>query len=122
MGVTFFRIAVGFVTLSVVPGARRSIRREDWTNTAALGVLWMAFPLTMFPFAEQHVSSALAGMLNGAVPLFVAATATAISRRLPPPAILAGPAVGFFGAILVAVPGMTPSGGAGGHWIGVLFI
>ena len=49
-----------------------------------LGVIWMAFPLCMFPFAEQHVSSALAGMLNGAVPLFVAAVASALARRAPP--------------------------------------
>ena len=121
-GVAFVRILVGFLTLSVVPAVRRPIAKADRGKTMILGVIWMAFPLTMFPFAEQHVSSALAGMLNGAVPLFVAATATAISRRLPPPAILAGLAVGFFGAILVAVPGMTSTGDAAGQWIGVLLI
>jgi drug/metabolite transporter (DMT)-like permease len=121
-GVAFVRIAVGFLTLSAVPAVRRPIAKADRGKTMILGVVWMAFPLTMFPFAEQHVSSALAGMLNGAVPLFVAATAAAISRRLPPPAILAGLAVGFLGTILVAIPGMTSSGGAGGQWIGVVLI
>jgi drug/metabolite transporter (DMT)-like permease len=121
-GVAFVRIVVGFLTLSVVPAVRRPLARADRGKTMILGVIWMAFPLTMFPFAEQHVSSALAGMLNGAVPLFVAATATAISRRLPAPAILGGLAVGFLGAILVAAPGMTSSGDAGGQWIGVLLI
>jgi drug/metabolite transporter (DMT)-like permease len=121
-GVAFVRIVVGFLTLSVVPAVRRPIAKADRGKTMILGVIWMAFPLTMFPFAEQHVSSALAGMLNGAVPLFVAATATAISRRLPPPAILTGLAVGFMGAILVAVPGMTSSSDAGGQLIGVLLI
>jgi drug/metabolite transporter (DMT)-like permease len=76
----------------------------------------------MFPFAEQHVSSALAGMLNGAVPLFVAAVAGAVSRRLPSPAVLAGLAVGFLGAILIALPGLTASAGPGGQTIGVLLI
>src|SRR5437867_12899234 len=70
MGVTFVRIAVGFVTLSLVPSARRPIARGDRLKTALLGILWLAFPLSMFPLAEQHVSSALAGMLNGATPLF----------------------------------------------------
>jgi drug/metabolite transporter (DMT)-like permease len=121
-GVAFVRIVVGFLTLSVVPAVRRPIAKADRGKTMILGVIWMAFPLTMFPFAEQHVSSALAGMLNGAVPLFVAATATAISRRLPPPSILTGLAVGFMGAILVAVPGMTSSSDAGGQLIGVLLI
>ena len=69
MGVTFVRIAIGFVTLSLVPSARRPIVRGDRLKTALLGILWLAFPLSMFPFAEQHVSSALAGMLNGATPL-----------------------------------------------------
>src|SRR5438093_11416276 len=61
MGVTFVRIAVGFVTLSLVPSARRPIARGDRLKTALLGILWLAFPLSMFPLAEQHVSSALAG-------------------------------------------------------------
>src|SRR5438093_6873705 len=68
MGVTFVRIAVGFVTLSLVPSARRPIVRADRLKTALLGILWLAFPLSMFPLAEQHVSSALAGLLNGATP------------------------------------------------------
>ena len=82
-GVTFSRIAIGFLTLSLFPSARRPVARADWAGTAALGVLWLAFPLSMFPFAEQHVSSALTGMLNGATPLFVAAVASLIAHQLP---------------------------------------
>ena len=106
-GVAFVRILVGFLTLSLVPAVRRPIQRSDRTRVGVLGVIWMAFPLCMFPFAEQHVSSALAGMLNGAVPLFVAAVASALARRAPPRPVLAGLAVGFLGAILIALPGMT---------------
>ena len=84
-GVTFSRIAIGFLTLSLFPSARRPVARADWAGTAALGVLWLAFPLSMFPFAEQHVSSALTGMLNGATPLFVAAVASLIAHQLPQP-------------------------------------
>ena len=75
-GVTFTRIAIGFLTLSLFPSARRPVARADWAGTAALGVLWLAFPLSMFPFAEQHVSTALTGMLNGAMPLFAAVVAS----------------------------------------------
>ena len=98
-GVAFIRILVGFLTLSVVPAVRRPVHRADRARIAVLGVIWMAFPLSMFPFAEQHVSSALAGMLNGAVPLFVAAVAGGIARRAPARPILIGLAVGFLGAI-----------------------
>jgi drug/metabolite transporter (DMT)-like permease len=121
-GVAFVRILVGFLTLSLVPAARQPIAKADWSRTAVLGIIWMAFPLTMFPFAEQRVSSALAGMLNGAVPLFVAAVAGALARRVPSPAVLAGLAVGFLGAILIALPGLTGAAGPAGQTIGVLLI
>jgi drug/metabolite transporter (DMT)-like permease len=103
-GVAFVRIAVGFVTLAFVPAARRPIDRRDWHGIAWLGLLWFAFPMSMFPHAEQHVSSALAGMLNGATPLFVAAVASLLARRLPSRAIVVGLSVGMAGAILVAAP------------------
>ncbi len=52
--------------------------------------MWIAFPLSMFPFAEQHVSSALTGMLNGATPLFAAIVAGAFARKAPARAVLIG--------------------------------
>ena len=107
MGVTFVRIAIGFATLSLVPSARRPILREDRPKTGALGILWLAFPLSMFPFAEQHVSSALAGMLNGATPLFAALVASLLARRAPQPKVALGLAVGFAGAVLIALPGLS---------------
>ena len=103
-GVTFTRILVGFITLALFPGSRRPVSRDDWLGTALVGVLWMAFPLSMFPFAEQHVSSALTGMLNGAVPLFTAIVAAGIARRLPSRSIAMGIAVGLAGGVLMALP------------------
>jgi drug/metabolite transporter (DMT)-like permease len=121
-GVAFARILVGFLTLSLIPSVRRPILQADRGRTALLGVLWLAFPLTMFPYAEQHVSSALAGMLNGATPLFVAAVASGLARRAPSPAVLTGLCIGVLGAILIALPGVTATGEAGGQAIGVLLI
>ena len=103
-GVAFVRILVGFATLSLFRAARRPVMRSDWAGVVWLGVLWLAFPLSMFPFAEQHVSSALTGMLNGANPLFTAIVAAAIVRRVPSRRVLAGLAVGMAGAILMALP------------------
>jgi drug/metabolite transporter (DMT)-like permease len=113
-GVTFTRIAIGFVTLSLFPSVRRPVARADWAGTAWLGVLWFAFPLSMFPFAEQHVSSALTGMLNGATPLCVAAVASLLAHRLPERGILIGLAVGLGGAIVMALPAMGGSSSAFG--------
>jgi drug/metabolite transporter (DMT)-like permease len=103
-GVTFVRILVGFATLSMFPAARRPILRSDWTGTVGLGVLWLAFPLSMFPLAERHVSSALTGMLNGANPLFTAIVAAVVACRAPSRRVCAGLAIGMTGAMLMAIP------------------
>jgi drug/metabolite transporter (DMT)-like permease len=103
-GVTFARILIGFATLSLFPSARRPIVRSDWVGSAGLGVLWLAFPLGMFPFAEQRVSSALTGMLNGANPLFTAIVAAFLARRAPSRRVLAGLAIGMAGTMLMALP------------------
>jgi drug/metabolite transporter (DMT)-like permease len=121
-GVTFARILIGFLTLSAIPAARKPIGRGDRVKTAWLGVLWLAFPLSMFPFAEQHVSSALTGMLNGATALFAAAVASILARRLPSLRMRVGLAVGFTGALLIAWPGMTSADPSDNQGFGVLLI
>jgi drug/metabolite transporter (DMT)-like permease len=103
-GVTFVRILVGFVSLALIPAARRSVPSSAWVGVALLGVLWFAFPLSMFPFAEQRVTSALTGMLNGANPLFTAMVAALLARRAPSRGVAMGLAVGLTGAVLVAWP------------------
>ena len=118
-GLTFARILVGFVTLGLVPSARQSIAREDRRKVILLGLIWLALPLSMFPFAEQRVSSALTGMLNGANPLFVAIVAAAFSRQLPGRDVLFGLAVGLAGTVLVAWPSLSLGGSS---LEGVLFI
>jgi drug/metabolite transporter (DMT)-like permease len=105
-GLTFARILVGFGLLGLLPAARRPVARTDWARVALLGVIWLAFPLTMFPLAEQRVSSALTGMLNGANPLFTAVVAAAMTRRLPSRRVGAGLAVGLLGVALVALPSL----------------
>lgn len=109
-GVAFVRILIGFATLACFPAARRSIGRGDGLAIASLGVLWLAFPLSMFPFAEQSVSSAVTGMLNGAVPLFAAIVASLLTRRLPTRNVRIGIAVGIGGAVLIAWPNVNDGG------------
>jgi len=105
-GVSFLRICVGFATLACVPSARKPIARADWLAVAWLGLLWFAFPLSMFPFAEQRVSSALTGMLNGATPLFTTLVAAYIARRPPSRGVAIGLAVGLLGTVVIALPSL----------------
>ena len=103
-GVTFVRIAVGFLTLACFPAAWKRVPRSEWMAIAALGVLWLAFPLSMFPYAEQRVSSALTGMLNGGTSLTATIVAAVLARQLPARGVIQGLLIGIVGVVLVALP------------------
>jgi len=106
-GVTFARILLGFVALGLFPAARRPVARGDWAPIAALAVTWFAFPLSVFPFAEQHVSSALTGLLNGGTPIFVVMVSSLLSRSVPSKPVLIALAVGLLGLGLIAAPSLA---------------
>jgi drug/metabolite transporter (DMT)-like permease len=60
----------------------------------------------MFPLAEQHVSSAVTGMLNGANPLFTAIVTSILVGHLPARGVMIGLGVGLTGAVMVAWPSL----------------
>lgn len=111
-GITFMRIAIGFACLSLVPAARRPLAPGDGWRTAMLGFLWLALPLSLFPFAEQRVSSALTGMLNGAAPITTAIVASLVARRWPERPVMWGLVTGVSGTILIAIPDIDGSSSA----------
>jgi drug/metabolite transporter (DMT)-like permease len=113
-GITFMRVAIGFACLACVPAARRPLAKGDAWPTAMLGVLWLALPLSLFPFAEQRVSSALTGMLNGATPITTALVAALLSRQWPERPIVAGLVTGVAGTVLIALPDLDGSSSAAG--------
>lgn len=111
--VGFGRIALGALALSFVPAARRpatAIDRADVPRIALLGLIWMAIPLTLFPIAGQWISSALAGMLNGGMPIITAVVATALGLRRPGRIQIIGLAVGFVGVALISAPSLAIGG------------
>ncbi|NOX30192.1 MAG: DMT family transporter, partial [Actinobacteria bacterium] len=104
----FLRVALAFIALSFLRSARSvPVERADWPRIVVLGVLWMALPFILFPLAEQRVSSSLAGMLNGAVPLFAAAIAAILLRRLPGSKQMIGLLIGLVGLLLIGLPAFT---------------
>jgi drug/metabolite transporter (DMT)-like permease len=107
--VAWSRLALGAATLALFRRARSEIHREDWGRVAALGLLWMAIPFVLFPMAEQRISSALAGMLNGAVPLLSALFAALLMKKLPGRKQMAGLFLGFVGVVAIAAPAVVTS-------------
>lgn len=120
--ITPMRVLFGFLTLACFPAARHGhIEGVDRPRVALLGVIWMAIPLSLFPFAEQHVSSSVTGMLNGATPIFVTTVAAAMARSLPRRRAILGLVIGFLGVVLIALPSGT-SGGNSWLGIGMIFL
>lgn len=108
--VALLRIVFGALTLTLVPAARRPLRHpEDWRLVALLGMVWMALPFVLFTVAQQHIPSALAGMINGAAPLFTALVALAWWRRAPGGRLILGLVVGFVGVVLIGLPNVEGS-------------
>lgn len=103
--ISLLRVGLGALALLAVPRARRTrIDREDWPRVALLGVVWMGVPLLLFPVAQQWIDSSVAGMINGAMPLTVAAWSAMLLGRLPGRAQAVGLLVGFAGIVAIAVP------------------
>jgi drug/metabolite transporter (DMT)-like permease len=120
--ITPMRILFGFLTLAMFPTARNGrIERVDRRRVAVLGLIWMAIPLSLFPFAEQHVSSSVTGMLNGATPIFVTAVAAFLAHKLPKRQAIIGLAIGFLGVVLIAIPSGS-DGDSSWFGIGLIFI
>jgi drug/metabolite transporter (DMT)-like permease len=97
------RIAFGVLALGLLPSSRRPIDRADWPRVVLLGVVWMALPFVLFSLAERTVPTAIAGMINGAVPLATAAVAALMHRRAP--SLRRGVALllGLFGVSVIAL-------------------
>jgi drug/metabolite transporter (DMT)-like permease len=110
--VALSRLVLGAAALALFPATRHPVERSDWPAIALLGVVWMSVPLLLFPIAQQWVDSAIAGMINGGVPLFAAVVAAVLLRRLPGPVQVAGLLVGFGGVILITLPAASQSGGS----------
>jgi drug/metabolite transporter (DMT)-like permease len=104
--VAFLRLGFGVATLTLIPGVRRAVPRSEWPAIALLGVVWMAVPFTLFPVAQQWIDSSLAGMLNAAAPLFTAAIAALVWRRMPGRRQEIGLLIGFLGVIVVSWPSL----------------
>lgn len=103
--VAWLRIAFGALALVALPAARAPLRhRGDGRLVAVLGVVWMGVPFMLLTVAQQHIPSALAGMINGAAPLFTATIAALWFKQAPGLRLLSGLGVGFAGVLAIGLP------------------
>ncbi len=108
--ITLLRVGLGALILNLLPGPRIQVASEDRTRVLALSILWVGIPFTLFPIAEQHISSAVTGLLNGAMPIFTALFAALFFGTRTSGLQLVGVGVGFIGVVAIS----APSAGEGG--------
>ncbi|NQV06282.1 DMT family transporter [bacterium] len=106
------RLTLAVAALAVVPAARRRIERSDWALVAAAGMIGQGAPAFLIAAAEQHISSALTGMLVSGVPIMAVAINVLVTRRRPGRIQLMGLGVGFIGILMLSLPDLTGSGGS----------
>jgi len=98
------RIASGLAVLAVAMRRRgeRLPERRYWGHLLVLGLAMSVLPFMLIGWGEEHISSALASVLNACTPLFAAGFAAGLLGERLRPAQLAGVAVGFLGVAVVA--------------------
>ena len=105
VGVSFFRMFFGALALFVlVKLAKQKIpmTRDAWLKTFVAGLVMSAFPFTLFAYAELHISSGLAGMVNAATPVMtVLAIMIAFRDQKPSRVQVIGLGVGIVGTLVL---------------------
>ena len=116
------RTAFGAAALLLIPSARKSIAREHWPRLLILGFVWMAFPFLLYPLAEETVSSAITGMMNGGLPVVVTLVTAIWVQVMPSPRRIIAVLVGFAGIALIAIPSISDGSTADTRGIVLLLI
>lgn len=104
VGVAFTRIALGAATLILLSLVTRTALppRWSWKYIFIASLLWVSVPWMLYGFGETRVSSALAGIINGATPLMtLLAILLAFPEEKPSRQRIVGLALGFLGILIV---------------------
>jgi len=117
--ITWLRVMLGAAALAALPGSRGKVEPADRKMLVILSVVWVTIPFTLFPLAEEHINSAVTGMLNGAVPFFAGLIGALFFHRPPRGPQRLGILVGFVGVVFVS---LGSSGGGGNAAIGVAMV
>ena len=117
--ITWARVALGAAALAALPASRVRIARADIFQVILLSVVWVGIPFTLYPLAEEHINSAVTGLLTGATPFFTGLFAALwFGRRSGGPQRL-GIGIGFLGIVLISV---SSSSGGGTAVVGVVMV
>ncbi len=114
------RLGFGALALACFPASRKMLAKEDIKRVALLGLVAMTFPFFLYPLAEQSVSSSVAGMINGSIPITTVVAAAILTRSMPSRRRVLAVLIGFVGIAFISFGSVGDDKGASVH--GVLFL
>jgi drug/metabolite transporter (DMT)-like permease len=114
------RLGFGALALACFPAARKRIDKSDMVRVALLGLVAMTIPFYLYPLAEQSVSSSVAGMINGSIPITTVVAAAILTRNMPSARRITAVLIGFVGIALISIGSVGDGKGASLH--GVAFL
>jgi drug/metabolite transporter (DMT)-like permease len=79
----------------------KKVKPSEWKFLAAAGILGNGIPSILFPLAQTHVSSTLAGMLNSLTPLFTYIIGISMFRMETSRNRMLGLLIGLVGALML---------------------
>ncbi len=105
--IAWVRLVLGAGVLAFFRRARCRIDPADRLTIVIVGLASAGLPALLFAWAEETVSSAVAGMLVSATPIATVIISTVITRRFPAGPQRWGLIVGFIGVVLMAIPDLS---------------
>ena len=111
------RLAIGLGLLATVVVLTRTPLPRDprtYVHLFAMSIINVVIPFTLITTAERSVDSAIAAILNGAVPLIVIVLAALVFHDEPITLNrLTGVLIGYVGVIVLVAPGLTSASTTG---------
>jgi len=110
--IALYRILLPTILLNIFNRDKVDILKEDYKYFLILGVIYMTLPFYLFALAEKTITSALAGLINGSTPIFVALIAIFFYKEKVTLLQKIFITTGFVGVVVLSVGGQSIASGS----------
>ncbi|MBK8515708.1 MAG: DMT family transporter [Saprospiraceae bacterium] len=116
------RISISFLAfIPILCWHRKKIEWKKWPRFLAVGLTGNAIPAFLFAFAQTHISSSMAGLLNSLTPIWALVVGIVIFKLRFKKSNLIGVVLGFIGATTLILLGNNNSIDSN-SWYGLLIV
>ncbi len=103
--IAMYRILLPAIVINLLYRKQVTVSKSDYKQFFILGIIYMALPFFLFALAEETITSALAGLINGSTPIFVALIALIFYKEKVTTAQKILLTSGFIGIIILSFGG-----------------